>query len=307
MGISIYALHFLLHEHAYRPISGNLLTIGKQGVPLDANVVLSTIESFGITPKNKEFEIDTANQHQDQHRNTSTQITDASFFASFSDCKVQSADISDYEGADYVFDICGSVPEDLKAKFDFIIDGGSLDNVFDPFRMLANMTEMLAPGGRMFIYAWSNSHPTAYAKVSPDWLMDYFAVNEFADCKVYPVIFPHLRSAEQGEKIFNFDVFHFDPYVEHGGQIGYECSSIVSELPMQTHCIAEKGVNSTSGRSAVQKHYRNTEIEPYVSSITRFRGSPRPIFSSPTSVSTDIPAVSDYETVRPVARWQLVR
>jgi hypothetical protein len=44
------------------------------------------------------------------------------------------------------------------------------------FRMLQNMTEMLAPDGRLFLFASSNSFPTAYVKVSPDWIMDYFAI-----------------------------------------------------------------------------------------------------------------------------------
>jgi hypothetical protein len=36
--------------------------------------------------------------------------------------------------------------------------------------------EMLAPDGRLFLFASSNSFPTAYVKVSPDWIMDYFAI-----------------------------------------------------------------------------------------------------------------------------------
>jgi hypothetical protein len=298
MGISIETLQFLLHEHRYKPITGDLLTIGKQAIPIPPETLISLIEQYGLPVRSREFAFDTANQHGGQ----SKLISDKSFFASFSDCRVWSADISDYECADHIFDICGKVPRRLRGRFQFVIDGGSLDNVFDPFRMLSNMTEMLAPGGRMLLYAWSNSHPTAYAKVTPDWLMDYFAVNEFADCKVYPVEYPHLRRSPQDGPLF-ITAYHYDPYVIYSGQAGYECSSIFSELPLQTHCIAEKGTNSTSQRTAVQKHYRGAAIEPYLGAAHRFRSSPRPLFESPISIDFSGRSISDYDTVKSVARW----
>jgi SAM-dependent methyltransferase len=222
-------------------------------------------------------------------------------FASFTDCNLSSADISPYEGAEHVFDICGDVPETLRGQFDFIIDGGSLDNVFDPFRMLANMTEMLRPGGRLFIFAWSNSFPSAYVKITPDWLMDYFAVNEFADAKVYPVLFPTLRNRTAA----GITVFQYDPHVINGGNTGYQAASIHSERPLQTNCIAEKGADSTSHRAAVQTYYRGDQREPYLTSMSRFRESPRPIFKSPHSIKMTAALISDFDTIKPIAYMNL--
>ena len=78
-------------------------------------------------------------------------ISDESFFGAFSTANYEVADISPYEAADYIFDICEGVPDDMIGQFDFIVDGGSLDNVFDPLSMLRNMAKMLKPGGRMFV------------------------------------------------------------------------------------------------------------------------------------------------------------
>ena len=300
MGIGFHALQLMLHEHRYKAITGDVLTIGRQAVPLSPAVVTGMIQQFGLPIRSGDFEADTVNQHAADL----PLITDRSLFAAFSDCRLYSADINDYEGADFIFDICGNVPDDLKGRSNFIIDGGSLDNIFDPFRMLANMSEMLAPGGRSFIFAWSNSFPTAYAKVSPDWLMDYFAVNEYADCKVYPIVFPNLRR-RKGEKYLDTTVFHYDPYVNYGGQIGYECSSIFSQQPLQTYCIAEKGEDSTSYRTAVQKHYRGGLNEPYLTSMKRFRASSRPLFRSPTTTKElKIAPIGDYPTLKVVTNWR---
>jgi len=35
----------------------------------------------------------------------------------------------------------------MEANFDFIIDGGTLDNVFNPAQALMNMSRMLRPSG----------------------------------------------------------------------------------------------------------------------------------------------------------------
>jgi hypothetical protein len=298
LGIDSRVFEFLLHEHCYKPISGKVLTIGRQAVIMTPDVILSTIKKFGLQPRSKTFELDETNTH----RTSDDVISDQSLFRSFSDCSLLTADISPYEGADFVFDICDRIPYKLRGRFDFIIDGGSLDNVFDPFRMLQNMTKMLSPSGRLLLFAWSNSFPTAYVKVSPDWIMDYFAVNEFADCKVYPVEFPHLVGDNSRRYI---TVFNYDPQVVYSGQIGYECSSINSERPLQTYCIAEKATGSTHSRSAVQKHYRSGKTEPYLSSIARFKASRRPLFHSPTGASImGAATISDFGTLKPIARWQ---
>jgi hypothetical protein len=142
MGIGRFEFEFLLHEHKYRPIAGEVLTIGKQAIALNPEQVRDLLRSQDVPQRTDAFDLDAVNQH---NYTGTPMIADHSLFASFSDCKLLSADISDYEGADFVFDICGDVPSDLVGRFDFVIDGGSLDNVFDPFRMLENMTKCSSP------------------------------------------------------------------------------------------------------------------------------------------------------------------
>ena len=74
-----------------------------------------------------EFEFDPDNQHTVA---TTPVISDRSLFAALSDCKLFLLDLSSYEGADCVWDICGGSPSHLYGQCDFVIEGGSLDNVF---------------------------------------------------------------------------------------------------------------------------------------------------------------------------------
>jgi len=50
-------------------------------------------------------------------------ISDASFFSLFSDAVVKACDVSDYEGAEIIFNLSEGVPPALIQKFDFVYNG----------------------------------------------------------------------------------------------------------------------------------------------------------------------------------------
>ncbi len=265
MGIGRNEFQLLLNEHNYRPITGKVISIGRQTC-IQQDVAADILDMFGMRPRDGHFiDFDGVTLHE--HR--TGQLTDKSLFSLFSDAEVFAADVSKAEGADYEFDICGDVPEHLVGHFDFVMDGGSLDNVFDVVRMIANLSRMLKPGGRMMLTPWVNSHPTAYVKVSPDWAADYFAVNEYTDCKAYLMI-GRLNGSRA-------TMWNYEP-----GRTGaYEISNVISPNISQLLAIAEKGERSTDTRTAIQWHYRGGNVEPYMTSAARWRASPRPMFRFP--------------------------
>ncbi len=298
MGMGHIEVELLIHEHAHKPITGEVLAVGRQHISPSPDEILAMMARHGVTPVRTDFEPDTLNTH---HGEGEHPILDASLFRAMGNDTYFVADISPYEGADYIFDVCGEVPEELIGRFDFIIDGGSLDNVFDPLSMVRNMTKMLRPGGRMFIFAWSNGFPSAYVKITPDWIMDYCLVNEFADAKVYasrcdmPFDDPKL-----GQSV---DLFHYHPYIDTPNGPVAEAAYVRVPGYGSTYCIAEKGVATTHHRMAVQKHYRGQDVEPYLTSAKRFHDSTQPAFSLPGAEVPDMPPISDQITVRPVARF----
>lgn len=173
----------LLHEHLYRPILGNIVTIGRNSVELDGDGMDRLMESMGV-PKREgvtyEIDTDTMGSNKDFER-----ITQESFFAAFTDATVESLDINDYEKATIICDLQGRIPWKYRKYADFIYDGGSLDNIFDPAASLKNISRMLKPGGRVFTSNNGGPHPTSYLKFSADWFMDFFAINNYEDCKTY--------------------------------------------------------------------------------------------------------------------------
>lgn len=59
----------------------------------------------------------------------------------------RSLDASAYENCDLTHDLNEPLPDELRARFDVIIDGGTLEHVFNAPRALDNVFHMLRPGG----------------------------------------------------------------------------------------------------------------------------------------------------------------
>ena len=112
-------------------------------------------------------------------------VTDRSIFHALGIGSVKALDASAYEGAEVVHDLNRPLPDHLKATADFIVDGSTLDNVFDPAMTLRNYAQLLRPGGRLLAINTLNNRQCAFTICSPDWFLDYFVENGFSDCKVY--------------------------------------------------------------------------------------------------------------------------
>jgi hypothetical protein len=70
-----------------------------------------------------------------------------SFLALLGAESVTSIDISDYQGATVLHDLNQPIGEGLKEKFSVVLDGGSLEHIFDVRQAIKNCLEMVAPGG----------------------------------------------------------------------------------------------------------------------------------------------------------------
>ena len=302
----------LLSEHKYRPIQGKVVTIARHTVDLTGDEMDQLLSTMGVPKRSGvQYEIDT--ETLNQKRET---ITQESFFGAFTDAKVLSLDINDYEGADIVCDIQDKIPRRYRNMADFVYDGGSLDNIFDVAGALRNVARMVRPGGRFFAMNYGGSHQTAYMKFSLDWFMDFFALNRWNDCKCYISYFPNTLGFTSREQKF-YDsfaqspyyqtVYSFNPYVEHATGVGYDCSSIEVQARHLIYCLAEKGKSSTEDRNPVQKHYRTDPENNRTcnESAKRFLNSPRPLFANTTPFDPEtLPRIdsSDYpEQMKPVA------
>lgn len=213
MGLALPALRFLTREHKRRPFTGKLLTLGRQcvyasfedverllaheqvsGYPLPMDVPrLTNIPSWQTGP---------------QRRYTS----DVAFFYALTGQRVLTLDVSEYEGAEYVWDLNAPVPQTWEGQFDTILDFGTLEHIFDVKQALWNINRLLKPDGRVIhMLPASNYMEHGFYSFSPTFFYDYYGANSFTNLRGYLAEQPAWRFDHGPWQLWRWDAQR--PYI----------------------------------------------------------------------------------------------
>lgn len=85
------------------------------------------------------------------------EVADDFFVRTLGTSHLTAIDASDYEGAALIHDMNRPVPATLNQSFDAVIDGGSLEHIFDPVTALSNLMRLARVGGRVLIATPANN------------------------------------------------------------------------------------------------------------------------------------------------------
>lgn len=269
MGLGIGIIEMLSRERSYHGLGDDILLIGRQTIYCTPEQALEKCAELGIDVSHvrvDDIAVDNVTANRTAGFENKRLITDVAMLRLLGATNVRALDHSSYENADIIHDLNLPLPDELKGCADLIIDGSTLDNIFNPAMALKNFAEMLRPGGRLFTFNTYSNHSFPYTMVTPLWLLDYFVINEFIDCKVYitVAILPEWC-----------DVFtiNLDTLMDPNSSV----SAFVSPHAMSTYVIAEKGPQSTSDRIPSQGHYRSSdEWAIYRQNLALIRESDRP-------------------------------
>jgi SAM-dependent methyltransferase len=184
MGLAIPALRYLVREHFRRPFNGPVLTLGRQCIYASLQDVYGLIYSEGLDP----FPVKPGDVYTNipswQEEPYSGFTSDKAFWTALSDMEVVALDVSDYENPDIIWDMNSPIPEDLAGRFGLIIDGGTIEHVFDVRLALHNICRMLKPGGRIIhMSPASNYVDHGFYQFSPSFFFDYYGVNDFSNLR----------------------------------------------------------------------------------------------------------------------------
>lgn len=257
----------IIREHLYKPFQGRVLTMGRQTICMTPKDSIELLKSENCPPIMDAFENTAVLADQNTRVGKGTEfISDKLFFSLFGVKELSVIDVSSYEGADIIHDLNFPVPESLHGQFDFIIDGGTFDHLFDIRVAFENVVKLLKPGGRVLQWnATSNFTGAAYLSFGPDLFYDYYLINKFVDCKVYVCELDIISQAT------NWKLFEFT------GQEKYD--HVVSPKILVSIVLAEKGPESTWDKLPIQMHYRDKDIaEEYDVSMRLIDRSKRNIF-----------------------------
>jgi hypothetical protein len=297
MGIVRSTAMPIIRAHKHLPMRGDLLLCGRQSMFMTPDEAAELICSLGltpqITPEDCELDWETRLLGEGDERRGGEAITDESFFRMLGAGRLTILDHSNYEGATLLIDLNNPIPSDLEAKFDFIVDGGTLDNVFNPAQALMNISRMLRPEGRIFTYnIYSGNRYFPYSMLPHQWYLDYFSINRYRYAQCYfglhlPTSQKHYyqislrKRASSRQRSDNFPI-------------------IDASMDVGTMVYAIKAPDSTWNRQPSQEFYRSEaewrEMEPI---FRRFAEYPyhEPLVRSTSASGYEILAHDDFEYV----------
>lgn len=245
MGIPKLFAEMIVREHIFRPLAGEALVVGRQTVEFKPDEITSFMQGLGAVPAVAgALEID-----KDTRATEGTSISDRAFFRLLGLEQLKFLDVTDYEKADIIHDLSDPLPDYLLGVADVVVDGATLDNVFNPAQALISLAGMLRPGGRVFLYNVGSDHTGPYTVLTPLWFYDYFVGNGFPRVLVYASVFRRDGGTSR-------NVFVVEPQ-----NVDFLTPNITSVYSTTLLVLAERGPVSTQHYTPVQHQYRPRDAD----------------------------------------------
>jgi hypothetical protein len=147
MGLDVNAIRFLLDARARAASFETVATIGRQSLHIDNATLSTTLASYGVAVSGAEC---------------AQLLLEADGFCEpllrlLGASEVVSIDVSPYQKASLVHDMNQPIPDVLRDKFSIVLDGGSLEHVFNFPRAINSCMEMLQSDGRFIATTPANN------------------------------------------------------------------------------------------------------------------------------------------------------
>ncbi len=231
-----------------------------QGVTFEKTVTLGRLENY--------LRLDSSMKNSASPVVTGA-YADAFFHSVLKTRELDALDRSDYEGANIIHDLNDPLPEILREKYDAVVDGGTLEHVFDLPAALLNCISLLKTGGSLFICAPANNlFGHGFYQFSPE--LFYRALGPPNGCRIEKMALAesYFTSVEQGMRKRCYEVI--DPASIR------ERANLISRYPCLLLVHAVKHAPAPDKLSGLQSDYAGEadELPSAPAIIPRERGVP---------------------------------
>lgn len=190
MGFNLWTTHMILAANKERKFeAGTRFGLGgRQSVFLQPKQIIQLGKMYGYEENSLQGLYDESEIDQDTLR-TKNSISDASYIKNLIGMETFSFDATLYEKAERVLDL--NIPFDSQMNsselnsFDGLFDGGCLDNVWNPSQSQMNLVSLLKSNGRIINWVCGSNWPGVFCMVSCEWLLSFYAINQFKKIRVY--------------------------------------------------------------------------------------------------------------------------
>jgi len=149
--------------------------------------------------------------------------------------KLSIIDFSDYEGADIIHDMNYPISPDLEQSYDVVVDGGTLEHIFNFPTAVTNCMKMLKEGGSLFLFSMANNQcGHGFYQFSPELFYRIFQKENGFETKSVILVRHPFPGAELSEKQECFKVI--DP-----AKVGRRASLVTrSPLGIMVHAVKKE-------------------------------------------------------------------
>ena len=233
-------IQILKCKQAYKEKKPSLCMLGKQDILIKWPQFVREINLFGF-----DYDEQLLKELEEKYP-----IDAFAFFKMLGFGKVNALDYSDYEGADVMFDLNShEMPYDLKGAYDFVINGGTLEHVFDAAQALHNINELAKVGGIIYhISPLAGGVDHGFFSFSPTFYLDYYKANNY----IVKLIDMEFLDSSRGGVIYSQDCRLFENAIEINKYIRKISNEEYPDVLLE--CIVEK-TGPITEKSPVQGYY----------------------------------------------------
>ena len=151
MGLSVDSTSFLVQAWKRGVRFDHTLTLGRQHMLVSPERIEKILQQYGAWPPAEgEAKFHAALLESPWRFDV--------FAGALGAKKVESCDVSDYEGATLIHDLNQVIPPEWEERFDAVIDGGALEHVFNFPVAIANCMKMVKTGGHLILFTPANNY-----------------------------------------------------------------------------------------------------------------------------------------------------
>ncbi len=165
MGIDINGLQLLIRAHRSGVSFKRMAMLGRQGIYANRPALVSVLREAGYVMSQ-----DCVSRLLDPGT-----IFAEDIFSLFGAKEIIAIDVNNYEGAQIIHDMNQPIPEALVSSFDVVLDGGTLEHVFNFPVGLQNAAQMVCLGGSFLAITMANNFcGHGFYQFSPELFYRFF-------------------------------------------------------------------------------------------------------------------------------------
>ena len=197
VSLQLGAIDLIVREHKRAPFSGRVLTLGRQHIDASYDAVLKV---FALHESAPQPHIAVSAPY------SKTSVIDPELFFRMLGLETTVLDLSIESAPDIVVDLNDPIDERYHNLFGLVLDGGTLEHVFDIRQGFVNVANMAAIDGRVMHLNPVNNHVNhGFVQFSPTMFFDYYESNGFTDLSATMIMYSHDKLGYQPWSTFEYD------------------------------------------------------------------------------------------------------